>query len=98
VVIDGSFLTRTVEFISNHLEGHLVGLTLELPENKLGGGGDVGKIQTERPTRPARPGDLSLYGTGIDHGKEQPDNFTKINLLARQNYPIVMEQPIDIFQ
>jgi hypothetical protein len=35
VVIDGSFLTRTVEFISNHLEGHLVGLTLELPENKL---------------------------------------------------------------
>jgi hypothetical protein len=35
VVIDGSFLTRTVEFISNHLEGHLVGLTLELPENSL---------------------------------------------------------------
>ena len=36
VVIDGSFLTRTVEFISNHLEGHLVGLTLELPEKRLG--------------------------------------------------------------
>ncbi|HAG54071.1 MAG: hypothetical protein ABR62_00740 [Actinobacteria bacterium BACL2 MAG-120820-bin50] len=36
MVIDGSFLTRTVEFISNHLEGHLVGLTLELPEKMLG--------------------------------------------------------------
>jgi len=40
VVIDGSFLTRTVEFISNHLEGHLVGLTLELPEKRLGHRGE----------------------------------------------------------
>ncbi|NDC92071.1 MAG: hypothetical protein EB089_09535 [Acidimicrobiia bacterium] len=40
MVIDGSFLTRTVEFISNHLEGHLVGLTLELPEKGLGHRGE----------------------------------------------------------
>jgi len=61
VVIDGSFLTRTVEFISNHLESHLVGLTLELPEKRLGYRGEFCPL----PKGGNRKGAISVLATAV---------------------------------